>query len=177
MHHIGKRIFGFCLTAVLLTSVLPGALIANAAEANTENTASQENTGFSDGCEEVDFSTLSDDERISSVEDYMEFSGNGAPLVGSSAPSLPEECDNSTNENSIYCPPIGDQGGVYGCACWSATYYNYTYTAHRAYGIPTTENNFFHQYGHITSAIPAISRADRTARETTTSSARWVRLP
>ena len=143
MHHIGKRIFGFCLTAVLLTSVLPGALIANAAEANTENTASQENTGFSDGCEEVDFSTLSDDERISSVEDYMEFSGNGAPLVGSSAPSLPEECDNSTNENSIYCPPIGDQGGVYGCACWSATYYNYTYTAHRAYGISTTENNIF----------------------------------
>ncbi len=127
----------------MLTSVLPGTIAASAAAVENDNSSSSEYEGLASGCEEIDFSTLSDDEIISSVEDYMEFSGDSAPLVGSAASALPKECDNSTNENSIYCPPIGDQGSVFGCACWSATYYNYTYTAHRAYGIPTTENNIY----------------------------------
>ena len=89
----------------------------------------------------IDFSELSEDEIISSVEDYLEFSGNDAP--GAASQTLPAECDNSTNENSIYCPPIGDQGMVSACGTWSATYYNYTYMANRAKVIPTTENNIF----------------------------------
>ena len=131
-----KRIILLGLSAVMLTSVLPGTIAASAAAVDTGDSHSSEYEGMASGCEEIDFSKLSDDEIISSVEDYMEFSGDSAPIVGSAASALPKECDNSTNENS-------DQGSVFGCACWSATYYNYTYTAHRAYGIPTTENNIY----------------------------------
>lgn len=167
MNHIGKRILSFGLTAVMLTSVLPVAFSASAASASdtgTEgvsqihessggnHTSTAENmsgadfadyVGIANDCEIIDFSELSEDEIITSVEDYLEFSGNDAPGAGAASQALPAECDNSTNENSIYCPPIGDQGMVSACGTWSASYYNYTYTANRAKGIPTTENNIY----------------------------------
>ncbi len=34
MHHIGKRILGFGLTAAMLASVLPGTIVASAASAS-----------------------------------------------------------------------------------------------------------------------------------------------
>ena len=156
---IGKRVLSFGLTAVMLTSVLSvafSASVASAAETGTEGVSqiheSSGNMGGADfdgyvgvanDCEIIDFSELSEDEIITSVEDYLEFSGNDELDPGAAAQSLPAECDNSTNENSIYCPPIGDQGMVSACGTWSASYYNYTYMANRARGIRTTENNIF----------------------------------
>ena len=146
MKHICKRILLLTLTTLILASVLPGALSVSAASIESavgDDASLAGYVGVASGVEEVEFSELSDDEIISSVEDYAEFSGNSAPVVGSAASALPSECDNSTNENGIYFPPVGDQGAIGSCACWSSTYYNYTYMAHRANGIPTTETNAF----------------------------------
>ena len=54
----------------MLTSVLPGTIAASAAAVENDNSSSSEYEGLASGCEEIDFSTLSDDEIISSHSEY-----------------------------------------------------------------------------------------------------------
>lgn len=57
--------------------------------------------------------------------------------------SVPTVCDLSANEDSIYFPPIGSQGGIGSCTAWSTTYYQYTYAANKLNDITATRSNAY----------------------------------
>lgn len=171
-----KRIILLGLSAVMLTSVLPGTITASAAAVDTGNSSSSEYEGLASGCEEIDFSTLSDDEIISSVEDYMEFSGNSASLVGSAASALPKECDNSTNETAY----IVLRSATRALSLDALAGLQLIITTPIRLTVPTVslqpKTTSIHQFGHTTSATPVLFKADRIHRETTISFAQWARL-
>ena len=65
------------------------------------------------------------------------------PVMVSATAELPSKWDNSTNENAKYLPEIEQQGYFGSCASWASAYYQFTYTANKARGIPTTQENTY----------------------------------
>ena len=57
--------------------------------------------------------------------------------------TLPSSCDLSTNSNSGYFPPIGNQEEIGSCAAWATTYYQYTYAANKLNGIVSTASTAY----------------------------------
>lgn len=162
MNKLFKRVVSIALASALMTSASSAALAAEidgtAADAASVNEAVQDNSPNTDDDEIDDIEDYScyatgviddgfevdDEHKITSAQDYKEFAGientrNGAPC----SDELPDALDNSTNENSIYFPPIGGQGSIGSCNAWATTYYQYTYTANRAKGVPTTADNTY----------------------------------
>lgn len=56
------------------------------------------------------------------------------------AGAFPSAADSS---NSVYFPPIGNQGEMNSCAGWATTYYQYTYELNKFLGIATTADNIY----------------------------------
>ena len=162
MNKLFKRVVSIALASALMTSASSAALAAENDDAATAeasvNEAVQDNSPNTDDDEIDDIEDYSgyatgviddgfevdDEHKITSAQDYKEFAGientrNGAPC----SDELPDALDNSTNENSIYFPPIGGQGSIGSCNAWATTYYQYTYTANRAKGVPTTADNTY----------------------------------
>ncbi len=86
---------------------------------------------------------ISDDVTvINSASEYYKLTGKKykVPSGGSLKAGLPSSVDNS---QSIYFPPIGNQGQIGSCVAWAQVYYQFTYEMNRLQGIPTTSENTF----------------------------------
>ncbi len=163
MNNLSKRVISIALASALITSVGTTAFAAETNETDSNTIASTQNDAYdweydengnviidnsdmATGSKELDPDCIDDEHTISSVADYEEFAGiesdkkNGAVPCAS---GLPDAVDNSTNENSIYFPPIGDQVSLNSCVGWATTYYVYTYMANKAKGVPTTSDNIY----------------------------------
>ncbi|MCM1227455.1 MAG: dockerin type I domain-containing protein [Clostridium sp.] len=57
--------------------------------------------------------------------------------------SVPTSWDLSTNSDSKYFPPIGNQGNIGSCNSWASTYYQFTYAANKLNNIKTTAQNAY----------------------------------
>ena len=157
-----KKIVSICLISALLSTVGTTALTAQAEETDQPQTAAnglqidengdvivEYDEDLATGALEVDINDIDDEHRIGSVEDYKEFANiQDAPksrrsLKAAASTTLPDAVDNSTNENSIYFPQVDTQGAIGSCVAWATTYYQYTYTANRSRGVPTTRDNTY----------------------------------
>ncbi len=134
-----KRTFSVCLASAILASTGSAAITANAEQ--TENPAtnlsapvSSEERHSSDG----NYMPREESHMVS-LSDYYAFEGEGH----STPADLPDECDNSANENKRFFPAIDTQGSIGACEAWASTYYTYTYERNRALGIDTTPENTF----------------------------------
>ena len=76
-------------------------------------------------------------------EFYEQFENATCSVNLDNITSVPTSCDLSTNSDSIYFPPIGDQGGIGSCTAWATTYYQFTYAANKLNNIQTTANNAY----------------------------------
>lgn len=74
---------------------------------------------------------------------YSQFDESDCSIDLSNITSVPTSCDLSTNEDSKYFPPIGNQGGIGSCTAWATTYYQYTYAANKLNDIETTSSNAY----------------------------------
>ena len=72
-----------------------------------------------------------------------QFSKKTSEVNSSNITSVPTSCDLSTNEDSRYFPPIGNQEGESTCSAWATTYYQFTYAANKLNDIATTANNAY----------------------------------
>lgn len=79
----------------------------------------------------------------SRLEFKNQFSENESKVNFSNITSVPTSCDLSTNEDSKYFPPIGNQGGEPTCSAWATTYYQFTYAANKLNNVTTTANNAY----------------------------------
>ena len=168
-----KRVFSICLVSAVLASTGSAVFSAQAIEEeNTTASAvvsAEENTADTEESSGVYPEGLSDDELlqwereyfadygkgavsdeneetdpehiISSVEEYNEFAGIEENPKNSA--SLPDECDNSTNENARFFPPIGDQGLLSSCCAWATTYYQFTYMTNKARGVSADSDHIY----------------------------------
>lgn len=74
---------------------------------------------------------------------YSQFDESDCSIDLSNITSVPTACDLSTNEDSVYFPPIGSQGGIGSCTAWATTYYQYTYAANKLNDVATTSSNAY----------------------------------
>lgn len=154
MNILFKKVVSLSLASALLLSAAPTAL---AAEKNDTSESTQQGTceypadenacyeGFGTGFVQTDINDLGDEHKIISNAGNNrqdEFVRNSVGFSGA-ASTLPDEVDNSTNENSIYFPEIDSQGDMGSCTAWATTYYVYTYMINKARGVPTTRENTY----------------------------------
>ena len=148
-----KRVFAICLVSAVLASTGSAAFSAQADKAeNTQSTAAaaaestatepfmtDEDIRLQNGIDKEN-EIIDPEHVVNSVAEYYEYAGieskNGA------AP-LPDEVDNSTNENARFLPPIDTQGRIGSCTAWAQTYYQYTYMRNKARNETTTPANTF----------------------------------
>jgi len=94
-----------------------------------------------------DYSTYGmGDEEVTASEMqafYSQFDESDCSINLDNITSVPTACDLSTNEDSIYFPPIRSQGSIGSCTAWATTYYQYTYAANKLNGIETTATNAY----------------------------------
>lgn len=160
-----KKILAALLsTAVMLSTELPVALSVSAAEPETDlesETVSEEvqenDSEEAEGeifvpkkIDPLTLDMLDDDEQITGIVEYYNYlrengdedvpEGNNAANFAS---QLPDEADNSTNENKIYMPSVRSQGSIGSCVAWSTVYYQYTYMMNKARGVATTSKNTY----------------------------------
>jgi len=117
-------IFALVLSFQILTM---GVLAANNSEAFTQTSEDEEYYGY----EEDSY------EWITSVPEEEENSINSNDSYQISTRDLPSSVDLS---QSIYFPPIGNQGSVGSCCSFATTYYQYTYEANKLDGVATNSD-------------------------------------
>ncbi len=170
MNNLFKKVVSLSLASALILSASSAALAAEVDDAseNTLNGADStandsiypddlsdeellrwEREYFADYETDVQISESGDideDHIVTSVEDYNDLTKPGSnrksnAKVPNSA-SIPDECDNSTNENSCFFPAVGDQIGG-SCCSWATTYYLYTYMMNKTRNVTTTPSNTY----------------------------------
>ncbi len=160
MNKLLRRVVSMSLASALIMSASTAALAAETDD-TTEGTQANSHGWIVDENGDVindyvtratgDFTDPDDidengsENTINSAEDYKEFAGikENRRMRKAAAAALPDSVDNTENENSVYFPPIGDQGYIGSCVAWATTYYQYTYTINKARGIPTTRENTY----------------------------------
>ncbi len=161
MNNLFKRVVSLSIVSALVMSAstaalaaetndTAGTLVNNSANDSINTRQTDENGIFTidmgdipAGVKDLDIDDIPDEHKFRFMEeanDEIVFSQNDAILKRGirNSSGLPEAVDNSTNENSIYFPPIGDQGYIGSCVAWGTTYYSFTYMLNKARGIPTT---------------------------------------
>ncbi len=149
-----KRFLSCILASALLAGVIPA---ASAAASAAQNEQPQESDVVIRNTNGVRPMTEEDAENLKIIGSLSEYEAYTAKVEGTkpqagTAYTLATKFDNSTNQNSIYLPPVGDQGGISSCVAWAAVYYQYTYTINKARGVSTTTANTYSPnfaYNHV----------------------------
>ncbi len=138
-----RQILSCILSSALLSGMIPAVGMTAFAE-QTEPAQDEIIIRDANGVLPMTEEDVQDIQLVGSMDDYEYYTAKIEGAKPSAAAySLPSKYDNSTNENAIYMPPVGDQGAIGSCVAWATVYYQYTYTMNKARGVPTTTANTY----------------------------------